>query len=722
MFIALATVVATSGAAAQMITYVDADAPPGGDGASWATAYNDLQDALPPLAGATEIWIAEGVYKPSERDVTATFQMRSRLAVYGGFRGDETARDQRDPALYRTVLSGDLLGNDGPGFTERWDNVLHVVSFRLTDDSAILDGVTITGGQADGVTDTEQKGGGIAIAGASPIIRDCVIQDCHADREGGGIHVVSGDPLLERIVIQRCEVSLSTTPDERGGGLFLEDSSALVRECAFLDNSTPGWGAGVTLLDSSAVLEGCLFERNDAWRGGGLHLITSPATVRACTFTGNEAVEGGAMFCLMSAPRVDDSHFELNRAREGSALYCQDSEGPMFTGCTWSRNGTDDTGQPLTDRNGAIRVYHSRMQLRDCAFISNRAYGSGAAVSVNVGVLTCDNCRFEDNAASSGGAASVEAGELFLTRCDLIGNWAFSSGGAIAAAAVATVDIHNSTLRANWAGESGGAIAAHFVRISNSALFSNEARLFDGGAIVALDSLEVSGSTIALNRAANLGGGVRRAITALPGHTLILANTVLWGNTSIEPGPEERQLSLRDFSPENLRVSFSILEGWSGGFPGEQSFGDDPLLVDPLGPDGTPLTGDESVRLGAGSPGRDRGANDLIGLDWADLDGDGDVTEPAPFALDGGDRRVDDPAVPDTGRGMAPLVDIGAYEASPAMCRADLTGDGILDLFDFLEFQNLFGAGDPRADFTGDGVLDLFDFLAFQNEFGRGCG
>ncbi|MFG0285347.1 MAG: GC-type dockerin domain-anchored protein [Phycisphaerales bacterium JB039] len=54
-------------------------------------------------------------------------------------------------------------------------------------------------------------------------------------------------------------------------------------------------------------------------------------------------------------------------------------------------------------------------------------------------------------------------------------------------------------------------------------------------------------------------------------------------------------------------------------------------------------------------------------------------------------------------------------------CRADLTGDGVLDFFDFLQFQNLFGAGDLAADFTGDGVLDFFDFLEFQNEFGAGC-
>jgi choice-of-anchor B domain-containing protein len=60
-------------------------------------------------------------------------------------------------------------------------------------------------------------------------------------------------------------------------------------------------------------------------------------------------------------------------------------------------------------------------------------------------------------------------------------------------------------------------------------------------------------------------------------------------------------------------------------------------------------------------------------------------------------------------------------EAVGAGCRADLTGDGVLDFFDFLEFQNLFAAGDPRADFDDNGLLDFFDFLAFQDEFAAGC-
>ena len=54
-------------------------------------------------------------------------------------------------------------------------------------------------------------------------------------------------------------------------------------------------------------------------------------------------------------------------------------------------------------------------------------------------------------------------------------------------------------------------------------------------------------------------------------------------------------------------------------------------------------------------------------------------------------------------------------------CAADLTGDGALDLFDFLAFQNMFGVGDPAADCDASGSLDIFDFLCYQNLFSAGC-
>ncbi len=60
-------------------------------------------------------------------------------------------------------------------------------------------------------------------------------------------------------------------------------------------------------------------------------------------------------------------------------------------------------------------------------------------------------------------------------------------------------------------------------------------------------------------------------------------------------------------------------------------------------------------------------------------------------------------------------------EGDPVACYADCDSSGELDFFDFLCFQNLFGATDPASDCDGSGTLDFFDFLCFQNAFAAGC-
>ncbi len=77
--------------------------------------------------------------------------------------------------------------------------------------------------------------------------------------------------------------------------------------------------------------------------------------------------------------------------------------------------------------------------------------------------------------------------------------------------------------------------------------------------------------------------------------------------------------------------------------------------------------------------------------------------------------------------------DIGMHGGPEAcnwspMCYADCdksNGACVLDIFDFLCFQNAFVASDPYGcdcDIsTGIGVCDIFDFLCFQNAFVAGC-
>ncbi len=61
----------------------------------------------------------------------------------------------------------------------------------------------------------------------------------------------------------------------------------------------------------------------------------------------------------------------------------------------------------------------------------------------------------------------------------------------------------------------------------------------------------------------------------------------------------------------------------------------------------------------------------------------------------------------------------------PCTCYADCDENGVLDIFDFLCFQDSFVQGEPYGcdcdTSTGLGVCDIFDFLCFQNEFVGGC-
>ncbi|MCC6677788.1 MAG: hypothetical protein IT436_11635 [Phycisphaerales bacterium] len=54
-------------------------------------------------------------------------------------------------------------------------------------------------------------------------------------------------------------------------------------------------------------------------------------------------------------------------------------------------------------------------------------------------------------------------------------------------------------------------------------------------------------------------------------------------------------------------------------------------------------------------------------------------------------------------------------------CAADLNDDTLVDFADYLEFLNLYDAGDLRVDYTGDGLVDFSDYLEFLNSYNAGC-
>jgi hypothetical protein len=144
------------------IWYVDDSSLGSQTGGSWDHAFHSMQDALAAAQTADEIWVAQGTYRPDRSLASpsgtgvrsASFALDGGVAVYGGFVGNETDRVDRNWRVNQTVLSGDLLANDGPNFANNADNSLHVVTSSGNDLSAILDGFIITAGHAEGVSRT----------------------------------------------------------------------------------------------------------------------------------------------------------------------------------------------------------------------------------------------------------------------------------------------------------------------------------------------------------------------------------------------------------------------------------------------------------------------------------------------------------------------------------------------------------------------------------------
>ncbi|TVR89058.1 MAG: DUF1565 domain-containing protein, partial [Saprospirales bacterium] len=141
------TLLFTAGNVFSQIIYVSTAGDDGNTGDSWAQAYRTLFHAIDQADPGDDIWVAAGTYYPtfnsSDRD--ASFFLLNGVAIYGGFAGTETELSQRNIELNETILSGDInQSGDHDG------NSYSVVDGSGVDQTAVLDGFTITMGNADG--------------------------------------------------------------------------------------------------------------------------------------------------------------------------------------------------------------------------------------------------------------------------------------------------------------------------------------------------------------------------------------------------------------------------------------------------------------------------------------------------------------------------------------------------------------------------------------------
>lgn len=275
-----------------------------GNGLSWDNASGDLQRMIDELADnnpqnlAGEVWVAAGEYEPQAQIISGTtysasFRMRDGISVYGGFRGDEETKQERDkgamPWNYtnETILRGSAYTDNISWQTNRWtltSDSRHVVWFAPLasenktgfDRTTILDGVTIKGGYAQGGLGENEfqtdKGAGIYIA-LNAYAQNCIIKENHAKGNGGAAYI-NGGRLTNSLVF-------NNNSDANGGGVYIENAG-IILACMITNNSANN-GGGVYLNHSGA------------WSDGLNHpeyLILSTSVV-----SNNTSRNNGAVYC-----------------------------------------------------------------------------------------------------------------------------------------------------------------------------------------------------------------------------------------------------------------------------------------------------------------------------------------------------------------------------------------------------------------------------------------
>lgn len=316
-----------------------------GDYSSWANACT-LQTALAQAQSGDEIWVKAGVHYPGAAgNRTATFALKNGVALYGGFAGMETLRDQRDWQANPTILSGDIDQNDNHGgdyINENTsqivgNNAYPIITANGVDDTTVLDGFIITAGQANESSWPNNSGAGMYNDAASPIVRNTTFSGNFADWDGGGMKNASNsNPTLTTVTFSGnaarfgggMENSLGSGPTltdvtfvgnnaaDSGGGMYnYDECSPMLVNVVFSGNSAAYAGGGMyNWWYSNPMLVNVIFSNNSAYfYGGGISNVWGSSPMRVnVTLNGNSAQDGGGIYnnLYSSNPTMTRSHFK----------------------------------------------------------------------------------------------------------------------------------------------------------------------------------------------------------------------------------------------------------------------------------------------------------------------------------------------------------------------------------------------------------------------------
>ena len=335
---------AAHGQQGTVVYRVTADAAAGGDGMSWDSPVT-LETALQRAGAGDEIWVkgydesaGTGVWYVAPE---GGFRVKSGVKLYGGFFGDEqTAGDRQtleDAASmkYRSVLTGDVLGDDMtdesfnvhmifPTNPKRADNRTRVVVMDLDNAASdnrnnavtVLDGFTIGGGHAVGA---ETLGGGVFVhnSGSSSEsayrIQNCFFVNNYALDGGGAVYVDAsvGGTSADESWVTHCIVFNNaagerTVSENVGGGIYLAGAGTVANTAVFNNEN------GGIVLSADASVVNSTVARNT---GAGIDAAAEGQT----PFVYNTVIWGNTTLFAQHAPGFRHSAYHEDVQMDGGS-------------------------------------------------------------------------------------------------------------------------------------------------------------------------------------------------------------------------------------------------------------------------------------------------------------------------------------------------------------------------------------------------------------------
>ncbi len=339
-----------------------------------APPYNDAGGAQP---------ILELSYQGPER--RAAFHLKNGVALYGGFAGTETSREERDWETHVTVLSGDIDDNDvvdAHGVVTdtariQGNNAYHVLIGSGVTGSALLDGFTVTAGAtATSGGCPDECGAGMLNEGGSPTISHLTFRGNLARTAGGGMYNDGGSPTLTQVTFSDNEVAywgggMSNRNNSRpilvnvtfsgnggiagGGGMSNEQSAPTLHQVTFSRNGVQGSGGGMYNADSSPSLTWVTFEANVSvlGSGGGMYNDNSHPSLTNITFSGNHGGQDGGLSNQNSHPALTNVTFAGNEAVDGAGGMGNNNSSPVLINVTFASCGADPQRGSMVNEAGS---------------------------------------------------------------------------------------------------------------------------------------------------------------------------------------------------------------------------------------------------------------------------------------------------------------------------------------------------------------------------------